>query len=394
MKKNILIPLIVITTVLSILSNNCKNRDNIKIDKLPEKVFPLVIEREKAIKIDIITKEPPIIADISDSDHIYIYFLINKDKNCEVFKVTNNLEIKDRYIINYGSGPGETLNPRIYGGNDRLIIVYDLMTRKFIEFDRNFKSIAEYRSLKSLGTPFYSGEKYLLEQGIIIDGFKYIESMSKESDGTLTMKFYNRIYARHIKPDKSIKDIKLFETPLLEERWENNIMPVFRDLNFGYYFDYIYILDKMNYRIIKMTIDGKILKEKQFAFEAKTFSKSELEEWVTKFFGIKEKHEFSFPKKLFPACWMMPIANGIAVGKCKNYDPDDKGEISADYFDPDLNYLGKITIPYFWSWNNPAHGQNEAYNRFLYKNGKLYSIEIEEDLNDFQIVRWGVHIEN
>lgn len=394
MKKNILIPLIVVTTVLSILSNNCKNRDNIKIEKLPEKVFPLVIQREKAIKIDIITKEPPIVADISDLDHIYIYFLINKDKNCEVFKLTNTLEIKDRYIINYGPGPGETLNPRIYGGNDRLIIVYDLMARKFIEFDRNFKSIDEYRSLKRLGTSFYSGGKYLLEQRIIIDGYKYTESMSKESDGTLAMKFYNRIYARHIKPDKSIQDIKLFETPLLEERWKNNRMPVFKDLNFGYYFDHIYILDKMNYRIKKMAIDGKILKEKQFAFEAKTFSKSELEEWVTKFFGEKEKHEFSFPEKLFPACWMMPIANGIAVGRCKNYDPDDKGEISADYFDPDLNYLGKITIPYFWSWNNPDQGQKEAYYRFLYKNGKLYSIEIGEDLDDFQIVRWGVHIEN
>ncbi|HLP48286.1 MAG TPA: hypothetical protein VK469_20250 [Candidatus Kapabacteria bacterium] len=393
MIKNMLLTFIVVTAILLILLINCNHSDDIKAEKLPDKIFPISFQEEKAIRIDIVTKEPPVIADINDPDNIYIYFLQNQDKNCEVIKLSNDLEIKNRYFIGSGVGPGEALNPRIYGGDDRSIIVYDVMTRKFIEFDRNFKLMNEYKSSKNLGEFFYSGGKYIPELQIAIDGFRYIDSMVKESGDTLVFKSYRRIYTRKFMPNRSIKDTELFETPLVEERWENNLTPVFRDINFGYYFGHIFILDKMAYRIKKMTLDSSILKDKQFSFEAKTFSKSDLEEWVTKTFGPKGKQEFSFPEKLLPACWMMPIANGIAVGRCNNYNPDEKGPIIADYFDPDLNYLGKITVPYFWAWNRPDQGQCEAYYRFLYKNGALYSVQIGEELDDFQVVRWGVNIE-
>lgn len=393
MKKTMLLTLVVVTIVLPILSINCNHVDDIKAEKLPNKIFPMSIRKEKTIKIDIITKEPPVMADISDPDNIYIYFLQNQDKNCEVIKLTNDMEIKNRYFIGCGMGPGEALNPRIYGGDERSIIVYDAMSRKFIEFDRNFKLMNEYKSTKNLGEFFYSGGKYIPKLQIVIDGFRYINSMTKESGDTLVFKSYRRIYSRKFLPDRSIRDHKLFETHLVEERWDNNLTPVFRDVNFGYYFGHIFILNKMAYRIKKLTIDGKVLKDKQFAFEEKSFSRSEREEWITKAFGPKGKNQFSFPEKLYPACWMMPIANGIAVGKCNNYNPDEKTPITADYFDPDLNFLGKITLPYFWAWNHPAQGQCEAYYRFLYKNGKLYSVEIGENLDDFQVVRWGVHIE-
>jgi hypothetical protein len=390
MTKNILIAVTVLITALSILSNNCNGNKDVKAGTLEEKIFPLVFEKENEKPIHMIAKGGPIFARINDPDHIYIYFLQNQDRNCEVLKLSNELEIKERYVVSRGAGPGEARNPRIYGGDHRSVIVYDAPARKYIEFEPNFKLIDEYRA-KNQGTFLYSGGKYIPGKRIIIDGFKKMESLSRKSDGSLFLENYIRVFARKFSPGKkTIDDTKLFETGF-DEHWKDNKTPLFNVINFVYAFDHVYILDKREYRVIKMDIDGNVLKEKKFAFQSKTFPGSDREKWVEKFFGKEKVKDFDFPAQLFPASWLMPIANGIAVGQCENYDLDDKGPVSADYFDPDLNYLGKITIPYFWAWNQPHHGQNEVYNRFLYRKEKLYHIQWKED--DYKIVVWKVRIE-
>jgi len=391
MKRNILITLIVLTTALSILSNSCNSGENKKgkAEALEEKVFPLVFAKEREKQIDIIVKDPILFARINDPDHIYIYTIWNQDKNCEVFKLSNDLEIKKRYIINNGIGPGEARNPRICGGDAHSVIFYDIAGHKFMKFDSSFKLIAEYKEKKYLGESI-AGNEYLAEQQMMVGGFKQMIKFSKTPE--LLFEFHFRIYARKFIIDRNmIEETKLFETPY-NEHWMKNKKPIFMPVSFVYFFNHIYVLDKREYRIIKMDIEGNVVKEKKFAFKSRTFSKSDREKWVETFFSKRQAKEFDFPEKLFPACWLMPIADGIAVGKCENYDPDDTGPVSADYFDPELNYLGKITIPYFRAWNNPHQGQDEAYNRFLHRKGKLYSIQWNDD-DEYTITAWKVQIE-
>jgi hypothetical protein len=169
-------------------------------------------------------------------------------------------------------------------------------------------------------------------------------------------------------------------------------MIVARPVHFGYFFDHIYILEKKDYRIIKMDIAGKVLIEKKILFKSKSFPQSLRKDWIEKFYrDPKWTKQFDYPAELWPACWIMDVGEGIAVGRCENYDPEDKGPITADYFDPNLNYLGKIKLPYFYTWNHPSSGKASLNRCFFCKDNKLYSLEARDEEN--WIIRWRIEIE-
>lgn len=140
-----------------------------------------------------------------------------------------------------------------------------------------------------------------------------------------------------------------------------------------------------------MDINGSVLKEKKIPFKSRNLSTEDRKKWIGQVFEKEWTKKFDYPEKLMPVSWMLAIAGGIAVAHCQNYDLDEKGPIPADFFDPDLNYLGKITLPYFWAWNLPGHGQAALGYHVLYKNGKLYYSEDRE--GEYWITRWNVKIE-
>ena len=141
-----------------------------------------------------------------------------------------------------------------------------------------------------------------------------------------------------------------------------------------------------------MDIEGNVLTVKKIRFKTKSFPTSLREKWIEKFYrGPKRIKDFDYPGKLWPACWIIDIGGGIAVGRCEDYDPENKGPITADFYDVNLNYLGKIGIPYFFAWNHPATGQASVNYFLFYKDGKLYST-VERDEENW-IIRWRVENE-
>jgi hypothetical protein len=140
-----------------------------------------------------------------------------------------------------------------------------------------------------------------------------------------------------------------------------------------------------------MGLKGNIIKDKKISFKARSFPRSLRKKWIDKFYAVDEygKRRFDLTEELFPASWMTQVGDGIAVARCENYDPDIKGPVPADYFDKDLNYLGKIELPYFFKWNHPDTGQYHAYINFYSKDGKLYFLETRDD-DDYWIVRYNI----
>lgn len=361
-----------ISAILSIHCNNTKELD--------DRVFPLVLKKEKEYTFDIISKGGPIFAKIEDDHHIYVYFLTNQDKNCEVFKMSDKLEIKKSYIIKRGDGPGEARNPRIYGGDRHSVLLYDAPAFKYCEYDANFKLITEYR-LKDLGTFLYNGARFVPDRRFVLDGYR------------AALNFYERAYRLYLMKlkEKEIVYFKLFETKMTERKKDNNKSVSARLIHFGYFYKHIFILDKRDYKLVKMNEDGEVLKERKIPFKSKNFAPELRERWIEKFYGARGTDRFDYPEKLWSACWLMPIAGGIAVGRCENYQPDVKGPIPADFFDRDLNYLGKIYLPYVNTWNDPLMGSVFADNKFYYKDGKLYVIEEKDET--YRVTQWGVKIE-
>ena len=128
------------------------------------------------------------------------------------------------------------------------------------------------------------------------------------------------------------------------------------------------------------------------AFQAKSISSADRKKWIGKFYGAKYVNLVNYDEQLWPACWLLSLGEGgIAVGRCSHYDTERKEDITADYFDRDLNLLGKIKIPYFKRWNEPGQGQLDADWRFMFRGDRLFTLEERNEEN--WIVRWDVKIE-
>jgi hypothetical protein len=388
-KKNVLpsaavLLFLILLMVFSAACNKMNNKTNTEEMELPEIEFPLVLKKEKEYRFDVITREGPFFGKVDDKDNLYAYFLQNQDGNCEVLKLSTDLELKKTFIIRRGQGPGEAINPRIYGGDEHFIIVWDAPARKYIKFDSDFKLLDEYRLSKYMGTFLYSGEHYVKEHNFVLEGFNKHVTYYDKFINIFKMKF----------PDdesKIVRDIKLFSIPYQQYRKDNDKMTMGVPLNFGWYFDHIYILNKRDYRILKMDAAGNVVLDKKVKFETVTFSEAERKKWIYKNYGpgSRGRRRFDFPEILWPACWMIHVGDGIAVGRCENYDPDRVEFVSADYFDPDLNYRGRIKLPYFRWWNRTDIAPTHADINFYSKGGKLYFLETRDD-DDYWLVRYNI----
>lgn len=353
--------------------------------EITEKSLP-ILKRERDYRLDVISKDGPLFGKIDDKENLYVYYLKNQDGRCEILKLSTDLELREKFFIDNGVGPGEARNPRIYGGGKGFIIVWDAPAQKYIKFDTNFKLLDEIKLTENPGTFLYSGARYVPEHNFVLDGFlQFI---------TFPSKSFIHIYTLGFTDDKKIRKTRLFESPQKFFNHKNNKYIIARPIHFGYYFGYIYILDKRVYRLIKMDIQGNILKDLKIPFESKSFSKAERIKWIKKCFPNDNlaANKFDLPEELYPACWLMQVGEGIAVGRCDSYDPDTKKPVTADYFDVNLNFLGKLTLPYFYLWNHPSTGQSTADINFYSKDGKLYFFETD-DGDEYRIVRCAIEYE-
>ncbi len=372
-----------ILMILVISLINCKSKEKIneKVLDLNNNFISLKLVEEKSIKLDVVTKDMPGIAKIDD-DFIYITFL-NLDKNMEIWKYNDNLEFQDKFILKYGHGPGEVINPRIYGGGLNNILIYDPPSYKYNLYDKNFKFIKQYR-LSDLGTFLYYGYKYIPEHNCILDAFYTYVSKSKTG-----MKAVIKIYLISLLKEKT-KNKEIFNITI--DKFKNYKSIVAYPVHFTYFDKYIYILNTKEYKIYKMDIKGKLIKNIKVKFKGKRFTENEIEKWIESHYGSKYKNRFLYPEELWPACWIMPLGKGIAVGRRKDYNTNRNEPIIVDYFDKDLNFIGKIKLSYFKYWNDPNGGQQFADILFNCKGDIIYRIKIEakEDEEEYSLIKFKV----
>lgn len=375
--------LIVILLILTLITA-CGKAEPDEPDSIPQEItlsgnaIPLKLVKDKEYRFTVISRDPPALGKIDDPHHVYAYFLQNKNRNCEVIKLSTDLEVKGRYELVEGEGPGEALNPRLYGGDGDFFIVYDPPRYRYHKYDADFNYLEEYRLKTDLGVFMYSGGKYVTEHNLVLDGFSYSEDYY---DSLL------RIYTIQL-PDNGgnrVKAVKLlYQTSKVMNRRSDDKMLLGRPIHFGYYFGHIYFLDKRSYRLMKLDHHWHVLADKKIRFTPTSMSASQRKEWVRKYHQHRkfELENFDFVDELWVVCWITRVGEGIAVGRCESYDADVKDPITADYFDKDLNYRGKITLPYFYFWNHPRQGQQVIDISHYSTDRHYYVLNTRETEND------------
>jgi hypothetical protein len=376
--------------VCLLVFGGCTGKSSEGISSIPEEITleermaPLMLEKEKEFQFNLISKEGPSLIRVDDKDHLYVSVLQNEDGDCEIFKYgSSDFKLKARCVIRRGQGPQEALNPRDMGGDASTIIIYDAMGLKYIQYNSNFDYINEYR-VKNIGDYGNSGGIYVPKNRMVVDYFMLTMGIDPVGGHCLFARdFYNS------------RDTKLFEikAPLARKIAGKLVFTISKPLHFTFLNEHYYILDKKDYRIIKMNIEGQIVKDIKIKCKPIAAPESSRKKWLA--MTIKNNRDkrllshVDYAEYVYTALWIVPFAEGALVGRCKDHSPDNKGPVMADYYDEDLNYHGQVELPYFESWNNPASGNAAAVTLLHYIDRKLYFVDIRDN-DEYWITLWNV----
>ena len=338
-----------------------------------------MVKEKTSSKVQGVFKGVPLIANIYTDNFVYIMIEDRKGSD-EIRKFDSDFLLIDKYVIEYGQGPNECLSPLPMGGYPGNILIYDEIVKKYYFYNADFSARKTLDS-RGLGHTIPYGSRFSEKQNVLVTAFWEPLTFSHASIA---------IYARRLVGNK-FTDKKIYNSKLIVFITKELFL-VGQPFHFKLIDNFIYLLKSDEYNLIKMDLDGNIVKQitiKNFA--RKTFSRQETAGWIKEVGGMNPA-EFTFPSELWPACWIFELPNGFAVGRRNDYKPD-KGEwIECDYFNKDLDYLGKIKVPWFRRWNNPIDGQRYLdYMSFL-NDGKFYFVEYKETETDeeYYLTRWRI----
>ncbi len=367
--------IIQILAILLIISTACKENHTIVDIEITDKPYPLKFIKEKETRIDEVGY--PVLCSLKNSKNIMVRLSL---RNSVILTYSRDLELVKKDTIKYGEGPNECLHPIIMGAGENHIIVSDIINQRFYKYDVDFKTRKRLRAKQVGWIPH--GFNFSFKYNTVLSCVKPFDP------STGIYRDYN-VILRKIMDDR-VTYREIFTLRSLQYL-VNYILICGRPIHFRMINDHVYILNKKEYAIIKMDIDGRVIKEiRVTGLGEKSFSRRERGDWVEAVGLNYKRSKFTYPKELWHANGILEIAGGIAVIRINDYKPVKKKWIDADYFDYDLNFLGKIKLPWFPRWNYPGQIQSDLF--FFSKGHILYFIDDREteDDDDFWLTRWRI----
>lgn len=300
--------------------------------------------------------------------------------------MNDNLNLQDKYAVKIGQGPGEALNLLILTGDKQEIIGYDLMYQRMMFWDINFSNC---RMIKKR---FWNNEfaHHSIAYNSKTDELMSLEEKDADRD---YMKKTLLLTLKKVKGStkRELIIFKLDIGKVMEARSGQIHLWYARPIHARLHKEYIYILNIKDYIIYKYNLDGKLLDHVKVNFTQQSFSDDQLNRFHNSWYRNNKNKVYNFlhfPDRLWPACWLLPLGNGLLVGRRNDYQISDDEWIECDYFDLNLKYLGKVNIPTFSKWNNPFFCQNTVENKLFSRGDTIYIIENNDDSEITSIHKW------
>ncbi len=367
-----------------ITSLNCSSRGekkrasrSIQIKNTP---YPLKLVKEKERILDGDIAGQPLFAKLKTPNAVFVEYQ-SKEKNAILVRYNLDLELVDQQTLRYGEGPNECLIPVILGGDENNIIVFDNMKKKYFSFDRNFKCKNQFsESIFTAPSWIPHGVNYSQQRKA------FLVCLARLIPSKTSFAWEYSLCLNQIAGTK-LKSNVLFKTT-----GPNRYQPRKQDMfahpfHFGLIDNSVFILDVASYRLLKMDLDGKIIMNvKVTNIPKKDFSTQQRGEWIEQM-GMNKKN-FTFPPALWPACWVMELGKGIAVGRRYDYSQEKRRYIEADYFDKELNFLGKINVPWFPQWNVPGQFNSDVFFQNIGRNVFIIEYRETETDEEYWLTRW------
>ena len=321
--------------------------------------------------------------DISDVNFAYFYLgsgTINAygypttRSQCKVLKIYDlDLNLKAEKFFNLGEGPGDLGGATTFFINGDYTYVADHQQQRINVFDKDFNFI---KFIKTPGA-FLSPE-------FISDGQQFIVTRYDEVK--------KGVVAFHI----NLMSFPDFETKTLItlgpiNRFDKNNKLIIGAIPQFYYFyrnRKIYFIDMQTYQIAMFDLSGKQLKSVRLETKKITVPSDLRMIWLKEQRGPGLLNRASLVDIIHPASWMIPLGKGFVVIRRNSYSTNCVGLVDADYFNYDLNLLGKVKFPCFYPIYHLANANLPR--SFAYINGYVYLItqDLKETDEDINIEKW------
>ena len=304
------------------------------------------------------------------------YNMLDKT-TCPINLYDLNLNLIKSYSLPIGQGPGDISQMSFLYIVENLIYAIDLQNLRICIFDTN----ANMKLLK------INRLKELIFLPYLSEDFNYIAFSKMEW-----------IKSQKIRCPIYWAKFPSWEAPCkVDEIISNNKIDKNKKLIFGeypyvdYFFknNYLYTLDMGQYILTKTELNSGKAEKKRVNFKPIKINVdvAEKERIIKMLMGTRENPvEYTLADSLVPTSWMIPLGKGFAVIRRHNFEQDKAGEVDveADYFDYDLNMIGKIKIPYFFRYNSfrfPGLSYYKAYTG-------NYFFTIEDSDENWKLKKW------
>ncbi len=340
--------------------------------------YPLELKKTK-VKV-IKTNGSVTFTYFSSPGHILLRNLNKEDNQYEFINFDTDLNRLKKYIVARGQGPREFLKERILGGNNNEIFVHDEMQRRLMFWDREFKNCVMFKK-QLFSESQYDSYGYAADTGHYLAAEEWLRQPPKKAiirlwliklkknqpangDIEAEKKLLHEIHYKSVERKPNGKLLIWSSTPVHAQMIGNAV----------------FILNIEDYTIFKYDFEGRLLKSVKVKFPEKIYSLSENRDAMTAW-GISANLNPTsrFPDKLCPPCWLLPLGNGFAVGRRESHMPSSAKFTTADYFDLELQYLGKIRVPTFKYWDNPGYADRAVNFATHFQDQALFVIRAKEE---------------
>jgi hypothetical protein len=339
--------------------------------KIGDFVYPLSVKKVKKKVLD--TDYIQVFTWVADDNYMMLESF-NKGEDAYEFRLLDSeLNESGKYVLKRGQGPRELLKPYFVCGTLEEIFIYDGGGQRILRCDKEFKDCKITR-MSIHGDDFWGSFGYSWKSGYCLTCNDEIERPT----GNAVNNYFLRD-TRHVTGK---------ETPFHKETYKY----MERHAGGGKTFwrgkphharlidNFAFIINLKSYTIYKYDLNGRLIKSVKIHFKGKTFAKENTKKIVAAWgdYVSSSSAPYQYPQELWPACWILHVGKGLAVGRRENYMPGSEKWITADYFDLELNFLGKIRLPVFKWWNHPSTA-TWVIDRFVFTRGDKLWISMDDD---------------
>ena len=368
--------MITICLVFLIHCNQNKSRDIEEVILNPKNDFVNVeFKKEKSVLFTKISYGRLFIYNdrLNGKADIYVYgYDSGRKQKLVTKKYDNNLNLISTKAFPFGQGPGDVGTGTTFCQVGDYIYGPDSVIRRVNIFDKNFnylkfeKVIAPYNS-----TAFSKDGNYFF-------GF----DIKEVPEG------YTHYFVRSTFPGLKKKRIFCVGTFWIWNEHKKYILGSHPLVSFFLKKERIYFLNPSEYMIVLFDMNGNKLKQVRLNVSKRKVPKEKKKEWLFEQLGNYGVKKCDLANEIQPASWAIPLEKGFVVIRRNDYSTVCRGMVEADYFDYELNLMGKTGVPCFYRiFQIKSSLMPDTYH---YQDGYLYLIYENEEAEEFYLEKWKV----